>query len=246
MNAHSAYLQVKHGGRDELVVSHAALVKRIAYHMILRLPANVDVNDLIQVGMIGLLEAASHFERDKGASFETFAAIRIRGAMIDEVRREGWVPRSVMRRVKTLGSAIRKVENRTGRQASGADVAREMGISLDEYHVLLQDAGAMHVASLDSMGDDDGASFDVEDRNAQTPLAALLDADFQRDLVRQIESLPEREQMVMSLYYEKGLNLKEIGLVLEVSESRVCQLHSQAVVRLRHRLEEWREQGVPA
>lgn len=246
VNAHSAYLQVKHGSRDQLVVQHAPLVKRLAYHLITRLPANVDVNDLIQVGMMGLLEAASHYLDDKGASFETFVTIRIRGAMLDEVRRQGWAPRSVTRKVREMASAIRLVENRSGREASGPDVAKQMGISLDAYHALLQDAGAMHLSSLDHMGDEEGGPLEVADPNARSPLSALLDNDFQHDLVRQIEALPEREKLVMALYYEQGMNLKEIGLVLEVSESRVCQLHSQAVVRLRSRLAEWREQDVPA
>jgi RNA polymerase sigma factor for flagellar operon FliA len=245
VNAQSAYWQVKHGTADDLVVSYAPLVKRLAYHLISRLPANVDVKDLIQVGMMGLLEAASHFQQDKGASFETFASIRIRGAMLDEVRREGWAPRSVMRRVKALSTAMRKVENRLGREASPLEVASEMDMSLNEYFDLVQEAATLQVSRLDHMGSEQDGQFEVADEQATSPLGDLLNADFQQDLANYIDGLPEREKLVLALYYEQSMNLKEIGLVLGVSESRVCQLHSQAVVRLRHRMLAWQEHGVP-
>lgn len=237
MNAHVTYQSVAMGSRDELVVRHAGLVKKIACHLAGRMPASVEVDDLIQAGMMGLLEAGSHFQQGKGASFETFAAIRIRGAMLDQVRREGWAPRTLTKRVREMSQAVSRVEHRNGREASGADIASEMGVSLDEYHELLRDAGSLRVFSLDQLSED---GFDVPaDDGADKPLGALLEAGFTHALAEQIAGLPDREKMVLALYYERGLNLKEIGEVLEVSESRVSQIHSQAVLRLRSRLGEW-------
>lgn len=243
VNACNTYLQVQQGNRDELVLKHAPLVKRLAYHLISRLPANVEVDDLIQAGMIGLMEAASHYRSDKGASFETFAGIRIRGAMLDEVRREGWAPRSVTRRIRELGQAMHRVENRFGREAQPAEVAREMGISLDDYHDILNDAGSHRLFSLDQILEESHEPVELGDDGRSNPLGALMAAGFEGDLASQIDKLPEREKMVLALYYEQGLNLKEIGLVLEVSESRVCQIHSQAVMRLRTRMTSWLDAG---
>lgn len=240
MNAHVAYQAVAMGSRDELVMRHAGLVKKIACHLAGRLPASIEVDDLIQAGMMGLLEAASHFQHDKGASFETFAGIRIRGAMLDQVRREGWAPRTLTKRVRDMSQAVRRVEHRKGREASGAEVAQEMGVSLDEYHDLLRDAGSLRVFSLDQLSEDGFDAPETDDMHDK-PLGALLEAGFTDALATQIAGLPEREKMVLALYYERGLNLKEIGEVLEVSESRVSQIHSQAVLRLRSRLGEWTE-----
>jgi len=245
VSVRAMYQRVQTGPREELVLQHAPLVKRIAWHLAGRLPSGVEVDDLVQAGMIGLLEAASHFQADKGASFETFAGIRIRGAMLDQLRREGWAPRSVTRRMRQLGEAIRKVENRHGREAMPAEVAREMGISLDEYHDLLHEAGSLHVASLDQLAEGGMEAVDQATGGSRIgqPLDELMADGFQGALADEIEHLPEREKLVLALYYDKGLNLKEIGRVLEVSESRVCQIHSQAVARLRSRLGDWAEQA---
>lgn len=240
MNGHSAYLDVQYGSREELVNRHAPLVKRIAYHLVSRLPASVEVDDLIQAGMIGLLEAGSNYQMDKGASFETFASIRIRGAMIDQMRQNAWAPRSVTRQLREMSEAVRKVESRLGREANANEIADEMGISLNEYHEALRDTSSVRLFSLDQMSEGEHDAIDAgsgDDRYA--PLENVLEDDFQKALVIQIERLPEREKLVMGLYYESGLNLKEIGEVLEVSESRVCQIHSQAIVRLKSRLGDW-------
>ncbi|WP_369409781.1 RNA polymerase sigma factor FliA [Zhongshania aquimaris] len=240
MNGHSAYLNVQYGSREELVTRHAPLVKRIAYHLVSRLPASVEVDDLIQAGMIGLLEAGSNYQMDKGASFETFASIRIRGAMIDQMRHSGWAPRSVTRQLREMSEAVRKVESRLGREASGNEIAEEMSISLEEYHELLRDTSSVRLFSLDQMSEGEHDTIEVgggDDRYA--PLENVLEDDFHSALASQINALPEREKLVMALYYENGLNLKEIGEVMEVSESRVCQIHSQAIVRLKGRLSEW-------
>lgn len=243
--ARHTYERVQTGSREDLVIQHASLVKRIAWHLAARLPAGVQIDDLEQAGMIGLLEAASCYRSDKGASFETFAGLRIRGAMLDQLRREGWAPRSVTRHARQLGEAIRKIEQRQGREAQPAEISRELGISMDQYHEWLFEASTLHVASLDELSE---FGLDAVEHAAgaapSTPLDAVMASGFQSALAEEIESLPEREKLLMALYYDKGLNFKEIGKVLEISESRVCQIHGQAVVRLRCKLAEWAEQGL--
>ena len=236
--SHAAYLDVQVGNRDELVTRHAPLVKRIAYHLLSRLPASVEADDLIQAGMIGLLEAASNFRAGQGAGFETYASIRIRGAMIDQMRQGAWAPRSVSRQLRELAAAVNRVESRLGREAQAAEIAEEMGIDINDYYDLLSDTAAVRLVSLEQASDS-GMEFSDEDDSADTPLRELEDEGLQRALATQIEALPEREKLVMALYYDQGLNLKEIGEVLEVSESRVCQIHSQAVLRLKGRLGDW-------
>jgi RNA polymerase sigma factor for flagellar operon FliA len=240
VNGHVAYLDVQNGSREELVSRHAPLVKRIAYHLVSRLPASVEVDDLIQAGMIGLLEAGSHYQADKGATFETYASIRIRGAMLDQMRQNGWAPRSVTRQLREMSEAVRRAESRLGREAMASDIASEMGVTLDEYHELLRDTSSVRLFSLEQIGENEQEAVDVgggDDRYA--PLENVLADDFQHALADNIKKLPEREKLVMALYYDSGLNLKEIGEVMEVSESRVSQIHSQAIVRLKGRLSDW-------
>jgi RNA polymerase sigma factor for flagellar operon FliA len=240
MNVASEYLQHSRESADELVRRHAPLVRRIAYHLMGRLPASVDVNDLIQSGMIGLLEAARHFATDRGASFETYAGIRIRGAMLDELRRTDWTPRSVHRKSREVAEVIRQIETETGGVAEDAEVMRRLGIGADEYHQILADAACVRLLSLTAADDnEDSAVMDVADEVALEPAQSIERDDMREALAAAIGNLPEREQLVMSLYYEQELNLKEIGLVLGVTESRVCQIHGQAVIRLRARLTDW-------
>lgn len=241
MSVASEYLQHSRESADELVRRHAPLVRRIAYHLMGRLPASVDVNDLIQAGMLGLLEAARHFAADRGASFETFAGIRVRGAMLDELRRVDWTPRSVHRKSREVAEAIRQIEAETGADAEDAEVMRRLGISADEYHQVLADAACARLLSLTANDDDgEGAVIEVPDQAALEPHEDIEREHLQEALATAISKLPEREQLVMSLYYEQELNLREIGAVLGVTESRVCQIHGQAVVRLRARLGDWR------
>jgi len=223
------------GSADALVARHAELVKRIAYHLAGRLPASVEVADLIQAGMLGLLEAAAHYTAGKGASFETFAGIRIRGSMLDALRKLDWAPRSVHRKAREAASALREVELESGREARDVEVAARMGVSLDEYHRVVQDAAGCQLSSLD---ESDGGT-DVADKAAD-PQAEVQGSEFRDALIEAIAELPERERLVMSMYYDDELNLKEIGAVLKVTESRVCQLHGQALVRLKARLAHWR------
>lgn len=219
----------------ELVQRHGDLVRRIAHHLAARLPASVDVTDLIQAGLIGLLDAARNYSGSHGASFETYASIRIRGAMLDELRRGDWAPRSVHRRLREIGAAIRAIEQEQGRDARDSEVAERLGISLDEYHRCMQDATQCQMLSMSSHDSDES---DIEYAgDCASPQEELERAEFQGELAEAIRSLPEREKLVLSLYYDDELNLREIGEVLDVSESRVCQIHGQALVRLRSRLD---------
>jgi RNA polymerase sigma factor for flagellar operon FliA len=228
---------------DSLVMRHAELVKRIAYHLAGRLPASVEVADLIQAGMLGLIEAASNYTADRGASFETYAGIRIRGAMLDALRKLDWAPRSVHRKARAAAAAVRAIETEFGREARDGEIAEHMGVTLEQYHRIAQDAATCRIASLDVGGsDEDPLLAQVEDDKAD-PFLGASEEGFREALTRAIGVLPERERMVMSMYYDDELNLKEIGAVLKVTESRVCQLHGQALMRLKARLADWRDRG---
>jgi RNA polymerase sigma factor for flagellar operon FliA len=227
---------------DVLVARHAELVKRIAYHLAGRLPPQVEVEDLVQAGMLGLLEAAAHFTSDRGASFETYAGIRIRGAMLDALRKLDWAPRSVHRKARAAAQALREVENELGGEADESTVAARLGVPVAEYQRIVRDAAACRLLSLEDMTTPDGVVVEVPADPSADPFADVTDDAMRDALVAAIDRLPERERLVMSLYYEQELNLKEIGAVLGVTESRVCQLHGQALGRLRTKLADWREE----
>lgn len=238
MDALAAYSKVQQQTQETLVKSHALMVKRIAYHLLGRLPQSVQLDDLIQAGMLGLLEAAKNYDATKGASFETYAGIRIRGNMLDEVRRNDWVPRSVYKNSRDIAEAVKTVEDRTGRDARDVDVAEEMGISLEEYHEMLQDAAGSHVYGFDDLGVSEDVIGGEEYGILSEPHTKVMQEDMKKRLTEIIDSLPHKEKLVLSLYYEQDLNLKEIGEVLGVSESRVSQIHSQATHRIKARLAE--------
>lgn len=224
---------------DELISKHASLVKKIAHHLMARLPASVQLDDLIQAGMMGLLEAARKYESSKGAAFETYAGIRIRGAMMDEVRKGDWVPRSVHRNARRISEAIKTIEDREGRDARDEEVAAELNMSLDEYFACLKDSNSGKLFSLDEVTESGEGMIDLDQHDHDGPSHELFNDKFKSSLADEISRLPERERLVLSLYYEEELNLKEIGLVLSVSESRVSQIHSQAALRLRSRMTNW-------
>lgn len=234
------YQQYANGqSQADLVRQHGALVKRIAYHLIARLPHTVEVDDLIQAGMIGLLDASQQYNASQGASFETYAGIRIRGSMLDEIRRNDWAPRSVHRKAREIAEVMQKLEQQLGRSAQDTEVAKAMGMDLDEYYQQLQASSGHQVFSLDELTDNQLVDSEGLGERPDSPEANTENNDFQQALVKAIDTLPERERLLMSLYYNDELNLKEIGEVLGVSESRVSQIHSQTVVRLRGKLQDW-------
>ncbi|MFQ3235029.1 MAG: RNA polymerase sigma factor for flagellar operon FliA [Paraglaciecola sp.] len=226
--------------RNELVERHAPLVKRIAHHLIARLPASVLVDDLIQAGMIGLLEASRNFDCTKGASFETFAGIRIRGSMLDEIRKGDWTPRSVHKNGRAITEAINQVERQTGRDARDIDIAQKLDISLATYHQMLREVNAGKIIGIEDMGVSEDVVSNEQSKGSDIPFEDLLQGAFQKALAHVITTLPEREAIVLSLYYDEELNLREIGEVLDVSESRVSQIHSQAMLKLKSRMQTWR------
>jgi RNA polymerase sigma factor for flagellar operon FliA len=210
--------------------------------MIAKLPANVELDDLIQVGMIGLTDAMSRFDTAQGVQFETFATQRIRGAMLDELRGSDWMSRGDRRHQRSIETAVHKLEQTLGRAPSESEIAKEMGLTLTAYQELLGKVRGTQLVYLEDMtgdeGDNDYLDRHVADETAN-PLAMLNDHRMREALVEAIKNLPEREQYVMSMYYEHDMNLKEIAAVLKVTESRVCQLHSQSIARLRSKLREW-------
>ncbi|MDR3065352.1 MULTISPECIES: RNA polymerase sigma factor FliA [Comamonas] len=227
--------------RDALIRQHVPLVRRIALHMIAKLPPNVELDDLIQVGMIGLAEALSRFESEQGVQFDTFASQRIRGAMLDELREGDWMSRSSRKSQKEIEQALNRLEQRLGRPPLESEIASELGMALDDYQSLLGKVRGTQLVYLEDIGGGDGDDGDdylerhVADSGSD-PFALLRDQRMRAALVEAIKALPEREQYVMGMYYEHDMNLKEIAAVLGVTESRVCQLHSQAIARLRTKM----------
>jgi RNA polymerase sigma factor for flagellar operon FliA len=227
-----------HFDREQLVQQYAPLVKRIAHHLMARLPANVQLEDLVQNGMIGLLDAFARYEEGLGAQFETYASQRIRGAMLDGLRENDWLPRSLRREMRRVENSLQQLEQQYGRPPSEGELAENLGMSLGDYQKLLQEARGHRILYLDDFTDEEGEDFLARNLGSSDddPIVRLEDKNLRQHLVRAIESLPEREKLLMALYYEEELNLKEIGEIMGVSESRVCQLHSQAVSRIRSRL----------
>ena len=238
MKKAAMYAAMQAENTDKLVIQHTPLVKRIAYHLMGRLPDTVQIDDLIQSGMLGLLEAIKHYDAGQGASFETYAGIRIRGAMLDELRRADWTPRSVHKKARMVAEAIREVENQVGRDAKDSEVASHLGIGLEEYRQILQDTVSCKTFSVEELIQGEDSIIDDVHANYQ-PEEQLIQHNFHQALAKAIAELPERERLVVSLYYDDELNLREIGQVLDVTESRVSQICSQAMLRLRARLADW-------
>lgn len=236
-------------GRDivpEPVITqeHMAQVRRIALHLAARLPASVELDDLIQAGMLGLMDAVRQYRNDRGARFETYASIRIRGAMIDELRRNDWAPRAVHSAQRDVSRVIHQIEQETGGEASESGIIERLGISAAEYREIIRDAAQCQVLSMTANSADE-TSIDAV-WAGESPAEALENESFQQALAEGIQHLPERERLLMSLYYDDELNQREIGEVMGVTESRVCQLHGQALLRLKARLAGWRELATDA
>jgi len=224
--------------KEQCLKEYAPLVKRIAHFMMLKLPNSVQVDDIIQAGMIGLLDAAGRFDELRGAQFETYASQRIRGAMLDELRGADWLPRSMRSDMRKIEGAINRAQQKLGRSPAESEIAKELGISLPDYQQLLQDSrGAQLMYYEDFHNAEDEDFFErYETDGKSNPLEVLKDERFRGALIDAIGNLPERERLLMAMHYEQDMNLREIGEVLGVGESRVCQIHSQAVARLRSML----------
>ncbi len=234
------YTAKGHLDRDHMIRQYVPLVRRLAHHMIAKLPANIELDDLIQVGMIGLSEALTRYEVAQGVQFETFATQRIRGAMIDELREGDWMSRGSRKSQKDIEKAVQRLEQKLGRSPLESEIAAEMALDLADYQELLGKVRGTQLVYLEDMtghSDDESSFLDrhVADEGAD-PLQLLRDQRIRSSLVEAIKTLPEREQYIMSMYYENDLNLKEIAAVLEITESRVCQLHSQSIARLRAKM----------
>jgi RNA polymerase sigma factor for flagellar operon FliA len=227
--------------KNFLLTEHMPLVKRLAHQMKAKLPASVEVDDLIQAGLIGLLDAINRYEDNHGAQFETYAVLRIRGAMLDELRSNDWMPRSTRQNMRKVEAAMNALQQQLGRPPSESEVAKSMKLSLGDYQDMLGDSGGHQLLYYEDFHETEDGGAGFLDRYAvddEDPLRALLETDFRQAVIDAIDALPPREKMLMGLYYEEELNLKEIGAVMGVSESRVSQLHTQAVARLRAHLKE--------
>lgn len=230
---------------EGLVREYLPLVKRIAYHLMTRLPASVEVDDLIQAGLIGLLDAVERYDDSQGANFETYATQRIRGAMLDELREADWASRNVRRAARQIENAIHILEQRLKRPPSEQEIADELKLDIHAYYSLLNDARGAQLLYYEDLHEEGGDDFleRFADDISLGPFDIITSRAFKRALAQAVAQLPEREKQLMGMYYEREMNFKEIGAVLGVSESRVCQLHSQAISRLRSRLRDWGGEG---
>jgi RNA polymerase sigma factor FliA len=226
---------------EALVREHLPLVKRIAYHMMGRLPASVEVDDLIQAGLIGLLDAAERYDGDQGANFQTYASQRVRGAMIDELREADWASRGVRKGSRQIENAIHALQQRLQRAPTELEIAGELNMDIQAYFELLNETRSAQLVYYEDLGNADSEGFldQLVDKLAGGPFEILASDSFRKTLARAVTELPEREKLLMGMYYEQEMNFKEIGAVLGVTESRICQLHSQAIARLRGWLREW-------
>jgi RNA polymerase sigma factor for flagellar operon FliA len=226
--------------RSALIKQYQPLVRKLAHYMMAKLPPSVEVDDLIQVGLIGLADALSRYEASQGVQFETFATQRIRGAMLDELRGNDWMSRGSRKSQKEIETTMRRLEHRLGRSPIESEIAAEMGLSLADYQSLLGKVRGTQLVYLEDMArnsedDDNFLDRHVADSDAD-PMNMLRDHRLRESLVAAIKGLPDREQYIMSMYYAQDMNLKEIAAVLDVTESRVCQLHSQSIARLRAKM----------
>ena len=226
--------------RDELIKEYTPLIKFIAKKIAMRLPANIELDDLVSSGVIGLIDAIEKYDPTRDNQFKTYAEFRIRGAILDELRARDWVPRSVREKSKMLERASNSMEKKLGRRASHKEIAKELGMSLEELHELLSQTKPVSLLNIDSFSDfskTDKKSFLklAQHEEDDDPFSDLLVKDTKEEIISGLEDLPEKQRLVLSLYYYEDLNLKEIGRILNVTESRVSQLHTQAIVTLKRR-----------
>lgn len=226
--------------QNNLVTEHAELVKKMAYQIKAKLPANVEVDDLIQAGMIGLIDAANKFQANQGAQFKTYASQRIHGAIMDELRSADWLPRNIRKQMRDVEKAISSLQQSLGRAPTDSEIAKKLKVNIDEYFQVITECTGHQLIYFDDVNklDDEDHFLDRFIKSNNDVVNGLLSRGFKEALKEAIENLPEREKIVMGLYYEQELNLKEIGAVLTISESRVSQMHSIAIARIRATLKE--------
>lgn len=230
-----------HPTEDALIAQYAPLVRRLALQLAARLPSNVELDDLMQAGMMGLLDAVRRYEQQDDAKFETYATTRVRGAMLDELRSQDWLSRGARSKARDIEAAVRRVQQRELRAASEQEIAEELGVSLDEYYVMLDDASGVQLVHYEDLSSDsnsevlDRVAMGDEDvaRHQENPLNLLMSHNLHAAVVQAIDALPEREKLLLSLQFEHDLNQKEIAAVMGVTEGRISQLRSQAVARIR-------------
>jgi RNA polymerase sigma factor FliA len=226
--------------RDRLIEEHLSLVKFQALRLYARVPSHVDLNDLINYGILGLMDAVDKFDSNRGVKFKTYAELRVRGAILDGLRELDWVPRSYRRKQRELEAAYRKLQNEFGRAVRDEEVAAELGLTMDEFHGMLDDLSGLTMGSLEAVDpeNDDSPLQYLPDREENSPTFIVEKKQIRAILGKCIDDLPEKERLVLSLYYFEGLTMKEVGKVLDVTESRVSQLHSKAVLRLKGRMKD--------
>jgi RNA polymerase sigma factor FliA len=234
--------------REAIILRYAPLVKYVAGRVAIGLPSNVEYDDLVSFGVFGLLDAIEKFDPSRGIKFETYAIARIRGAILDGLRSNDWVPRSVRQKAREFERVCAELENRLGRSANDQEISEAMNISIHEFYQLLSEVSCTTLSSLDELwlvhsNDDDSVRVRdlVPNNESEDPLRHVEVEEIKTTLINAIDSLPERERMVIALYYYEGLTLKEIGEIMEISESRVSQIHTKAIFRLRGRLSRWRK-----
>jgi RNA polymerase sigma factor for flagellar operon FliA len=225
--------------RDKLILRYLHLVRYVVSRLPITLPVSISPEDLISYGTLGLIEAVERFDPGRGLKFETYALTRIRGAIIDQLRLQDWIPRGVRKRSKAIQDAMHRFEERSGRPPNDDELAAELGVTKNKIQTMLAESNNLILSLDETWGDESGGSslLDmVEDKNSPDPQGAFEHSELKRRLAEAIATLPEREKLLIALYYHENMTLKEIGEVISVSESRVCQLHAQALMRLRNRL----------
>ncbi len=241
--AREAHGEIPADLKEQIVLEHSPLIRYIVNRIAVRLPSHIDLDDLYNTGVIGLMDAIDKFDNEKNCKFKTYAEFRIKGAILDQLRSLDWVPRSVRQKSRKLEKAYGEVEQRLGRSATEEEVADSLGLEIDKFHTLLNQVRGISLVNLEEIrgngqdGDRTGTFADIiEDVNAENPFASLKLLETKHVISDTIATLPEKERLVISLYYYEDLNMKEIGNILGITESRVCQIHTKSVMRLRSKL----------
>jgi RNA polymerase sigma factor for flagellar operon FliA len=235
-------IEISVENREAVIKEYAPMVKYVANRIAMRLPPHVEVDDLISVGVLGLIDAIDKYDSTRGAKFKTYAEFRVRGAILDELRSMDWVPRSVRQKASSMDGVVQKLQNKLGRRPEDDEIAEEMGVSLDELFTTLNETKSMPILSLEDLGiaKESGEQQSLLDclagKNDADPQTYLRLVELKEIIAKAIDTLPEKERLMISLYYYEELTMKEIGGVLGITESRVSQIHSKAVFRLRNKL----------